>query len=106
MCCGGIIKFKFLLFNLCASCAFYPTICFAQQGSSMVYTTHISYLEIYNEIGYDLLDSCHEASRLEDLPSVFFYGKICQTVVILHYKQKTESIRFIWCIFHLENMHS
>uniref|UniRef100_A0A671UE43 Kinesin family member 6 n=1 Tax=Sparus aurata TaxID=8175 RepID=A0A671UE43_SPAAU len=40
------------------------------QGSSMVYTTHISYLEIYNEIGYDLLDSCHEASRLEDLPKV------------------------------------
>ncbi|XP_067335038.1 kinesin-like protein KIF6 [Channa argus] len=40
------------------------------QDSSMVYTTHISYLEIYNEIGYDLLDSRHEASRLEDLPKV------------------------------------
>lgn len=39
----------------------------------MVYTTHISYLEIYNEVGYDLLDSRHEASRLEDLPSVFNY---------------------------------
>ncbi len=38
----------------------------------MVYTTHISYLEIYNETGYDLLDSRHEATRLEDLPSVFF----------------------------------
>lgn len=48
------------------------TICFASQDSSMVYTTHISYLEIYNEMGYDLLDSRHEASRLEDLPSVFF----------------------------------
>ena len=36
----------------------------------MVYTTHISYLEIYNEVGYDLLDPRHEASRLEDLPSV------------------------------------
>ncbi|KAK5857101.1 hypothetical protein PBY51_010367 [Eleginops maclovinus] len=40
------------------------------QDSSMVYTTHISYLEIYNETGYDLLDSRHEASRLEDLPKV------------------------------------
>nr|XP_057946506.1 kinesin-like protein KIF6 [Doryrhamphus excisus] len=38
--------------------------------SSTVYTTHISYLEIYNEIGYDLLDSRQEASRLEDLPKV------------------------------------
>ncbi|XP_037550496.1 kinesin-like protein KIF6 [Nematolebias whitei] len=40
------------------------------EDSSMVYTTHISYLEIYNEVGYDLLDSRHEASRLEDLPKV------------------------------------
>ncbi|XP_032356666.1 kinesin-like protein KIF6 isoform X3 [Etheostoma spectabile] len=40
------------------------------QDSSIVYTTHISYLEIYNEIGYDLLDSRHEGSRLEDLPKV------------------------------------
>ncbi|KAM9341239.1 kinesin-like protein KIF6 [Symphorus nematophorus] len=40
------------------------------QDSSMVHTTHISYLEIYNEMGYDLLDSRHEASRLEDLPKV------------------------------------
>ncbi|XP_041668171.1 kinesin-like protein KIF6 [Cheilinus undulatus] len=43
--------------------------CFGQD-SSMIYTTHISYLEIYNEMGYDLLDSRHEASRLEDLPKV------------------------------------
>ncbi|KAM9467074.1 kinesin-like protein KIF6 [Clarias gariepinus] len=40
------------------------------QDSSMVYTTHISYLEIYNEVGYDLLDPRHEASNLEDLPKV------------------------------------
>ncbi|KAM9842981.1 kinesin-like protein KIF6 [Aulostomus maculatus] len=43
--------------------------CFSQD-SSMAYTTHISYLEIYNETGYDLLDSRHEASQLEDLPKV------------------------------------
>ncbi|XP_042645238.1 kinesin-like protein KIF6 isoform X2 [Tyto alba] len=41
-----------------------------QKDSSKVYTTHISYLEIYNECGYDLLESRHEASRLEDLPKV------------------------------------
>ncbi|KAK2825896.1 hypothetical protein Q5P01_020110 [Channa striata] len=40
------------------------------QDTGMVYTTHISYLEIYNEMGYDLLDTRHEASRLEDLPKV------------------------------------
>jgi kinesin family protein 6/9 len=32
------------------------------------YTMHISYLEIYNESGYDLLDPQHQASKLEDLP--------------------------------------
>ncbi|NXG73261.1 KIF6 protein, partial [Baryphthengus martii] len=41
-----------------------------QKDSSKVYTTHVSYLEIYNECGYDLLDPRHKASRLEDLPKV------------------------------------
>ncbi|XP_054251294.1 LOW QUALITY PROTEIN: kinesin-like protein KIF6 [Indicator indicator] len=41
-----------------------------QKDSSKIYTTHVSYLEIYNECGYDLLDPRHEASRLEDLPKV------------------------------------
>ncbi|NXG22339.1 KIF6 protein, partial [Grallaria varia] len=41
-----------------------------QKDSSKVYTTHVSYLEIYNECGYDLLDPRHEASKLEDLPKV------------------------------------
>ncbi|XP_061751663.1 kinesin-like protein KIF6 isoform X3 [Nerophis ophidion] len=40
------------------------------QDNNTVYTTHISYLEIYNEMGYDLLDPRQEASRLEDLPKV------------------------------------
>ncbi|XP_071495636.1 kinesin-like protein KIF6 [Diadema antillarum] len=35
-----------------------------------VYTTYISYLELYNECGYDLLDPKHEAAKLEDLPKV------------------------------------
>ncbi|XP_044230917.1 kinesin-like protein KIF6 [Thunnus albacares] len=43
--------------------------CFGKD-SSIVYTTHISYLEVYNEVGYDLLDPRQEASRLEDLPKV------------------------------------
>ncbi|XP_078398840.1 kinesin-like protein KIF6 [Cetorhinus maximus] len=41
-----------------------------QKDSGKVYTTHISYLEIYNECGYDLLDPRHDASKLEDLPKV------------------------------------
>ncbi|KAG8432111.1 hypothetical protein GDO86_017843 [Hymenochirus boettgeri] len=40
------------------------------KDSSKVYTLHVSYLEIYNECGYDLLDPKHEASKLEDLPKV------------------------------------
>ncbi|RXN11442.1 kinesin KIF6 [Labeo rohita] len=40
------------------------------KDSSMIYTTHISYLEIYNETGYDLLNPQHEACHLEDLPKV------------------------------------
>lgn len=30
----------------------------------------ISYLEIYNDHGYDLLDPNHETKKLEDLPKV------------------------------------
>ncbi|XP_017367264.2 kinesin-like protein KIF6, partial [Cebus imitator] len=41
-----------------------------RKDSSKIYTTHISYLEIYNECGHDLLDPRHEASSLEDLPKV------------------------------------
>ena len=38
------------------------------QSSGYEYTLHVSYLEIYMENGYDLLDPKHEASKLEDLP--------------------------------------
>uniref|UniRef100_A0A3B3QIB5 Kinesin-like protein n=1 Tax=Paramormyrops kingsleyae TaxID=1676925 RepID=A0A3B3QIB5_9TELE len=37
---------------------------------SKMYTTQISYLEIYNDVGYDLLDPRHGASALDDLPKV------------------------------------
>ena len=33
---------------------------------------HISYMEIYNETGYDLLDDSQETKQLEDLPKVSF----------------------------------
>ena len=38
------------------------------QNPDLTYTVHISYLEIYNDSGYDLLDPKHEAAKLEDLP--------------------------------------
>ena len=38
------------------------------QHPELEHTTHVSYLELYNESGYDLLDPKHEASKLEDLP--------------------------------------
>ncbi|XP_066282869.1 kinesin-like protein KIF6 [Branchiostoma lanceolatum] len=41
-----------------------------EKHPDFTYTTHVSYLEIYNENGYDLLDPKHEAAKLEDLPKV------------------------------------
>lgn len=37
------------------------------QTAGVIHSTHISYLEIYNESGYDLLDPKHEGAKLEDL---------------------------------------
>ncbi|XP_060101019.1 kinesin-like protein KIF6 [Heteronotia binoei] len=55
-----------------------------QKDSNKVYTTHISYLEIYNECGYDLLDPRHEASRLEDLPKVTIMEDPDQNIHLKH----------------------
>lgn len=46
------------------------SIVFHLKDLSSEYTLKISYMEIYNEIGYDLLDSRHNnmTSKLEDLP--------------------------------------
>ncbi|XP_039253438.1 kinesin-like protein KIF6 [Styela clava] len=41
-----------------------------EQDKNHIYSTEVSYLEIYNENGYDLLDPRHEAAKLEDLPKV------------------------------------
>ena len=38
------------------------------QAAGVIHSTHISYLEIYNECGYDLLDPKHEGAKLENLP--------------------------------------
>lgn len=35
------------------------------------YTVQCSYLELYNEEGFDLLDPSREVKRLEDLPKVW-----------------------------------
>ena len=43
-------------------------VCAVLQNSDLVYNTYVSYLEIYNENGYDLLDPQHEGAKLEDLP--------------------------------------
>jgi kinesin family protein 6/9 len=45
--------------------------------SNRKYEIGISYLEIYNENGYDLLDDTRDAKQLEDLPYVqsWFAGK-------------------------------
>nr|XP_060610073.1 kinesin-like protein KIF6 isoform X2 [Anolis sagrei ordinatus] len=56
----------------------------SQKDSSMVYTIHISYLEIYNECGYDLLDPRHEASKLEDLPKVTIMEDPDQNIHLKH----------------------
>src|SRR5206468_759389 len=42
----------------------------SSRSSSFHYSIRISYLEIYNEKGYDLLDPEHESKSLEDLPKV------------------------------------
>lgn len=42
---------------------------FAKKPEFM-FSMHISYLELYNEQGYDLLDPQHQATKLEDLPKV------------------------------------
>uniref|UniRef100_A0A670YDY8 Kinesin-like protein n=1 Tax=Pseudonaja textilis TaxID=8673 RepID=A0A670YDY8_PSETE len=55
-----------------------------QKDSSKAYTTHISYLEIYNECGYDLLDPRHEASKLEDLPKVTIMEDPDQNIHLKH----------------------
>ncbi|XP_028293180.1 kinesin-like protein KIF6 isoform X2 [Gouania willdenowi] len=52
------------------------------QESNMIYSTHISYMEIYNETAYDLLDSRNEESRLEDLPKVVITEDAEQNVQI------------------------
>ena len=38
--------------------------------SDAQYKIHVSYLEIYNGAGYDLLDPTHEVTALEDMPKV------------------------------------
>ena len=53
----------------CVSCMYYSLHLYAKSPEK-IFSVHVSYLEIYNEHGYDLLDPRHEASKLDDLPLV------------------------------------
>ena len=44
---------------------------------------HISYLEIYNETGYDLLDPNREVEMLEDLPKVWSVARKYNVLLVL-----------------------
>ncbi len=55
------------------------------ERSEYTYTIHFSYLEVYNEMGYDLLNPDHETKALEDLPKVllsFRYLEFNNIVII------------------------
>ncbi|CAM9586109.1 unnamed protein product [Scytosiphon promiscuus] len=41
-----------------------------KERSDQQFTCHVSYLEIYNEQGFDLLDPSHDSKKLEELPKV------------------------------------
>ena len=43
-----------------------------QKNSERKTQIHVSYMELYNETGYDLLDDSQETKMLEDLPKVNF----------------------------------
>lgn len=47
-----------------------PSDLFPTQRSERLFEAKVSYLEIYNEGGYDLLDPNHEITKMEDLPRV------------------------------------
>lgn len=53
----------------CAVCS-----CLLPQRTDTQFTAYISYLELYNEQGYDLLDPSHETKSLEELPYVVACG--------------------------------
>lgn len=48
--------------------------CLLPQRTDTQFTAYISYLELYNEQGYDLLDPSHETKSLEELPYVVACG--------------------------------
>ena len=61
----------------CVSCMYYSLHLYVKSPEK-IFSVHVSYLEIYNEHGYDLLDPRHEASKLDDLPLV---NRACLQVV-------------------------
>ena len=43
---------------------------------------HVSYLEIYNQTGFDLLDPNREIKAMEDLPQVCVEGGLLECTVL------------------------
>ncbi len=79
--------------------------------SEYTYTIHFSYLEVYNEMGYDLLNPDHETKALEDLPKVllsFRYLEFNNIVIIFKLvsidnrviRKVTLSSPCLWASFH------
>jgi hypothetical protein len=79
--------------------------------SEYIYTIHFSYLEVYNEMGYDLLNPDHETKALEDLPKVllsFRYLEFNNIVIIFELvsidnrviRKVTLSSPCLWASFH------
>lgn len=60
----------FVSFVVSIICAFLLEVFSISQSPGTIFTTHVSYMEIYNDRGYDLLDPEHETHALEDLPWV------------------------------------
>ncbi|XP_013391269.1 kinesin-like protein KIF6 [Lingula anatina] len=62
-----------------------------EKNPGFEHSTHISYLEIYNENGYDLLDPKHEVAKLEDLPKVSLMEDSDQNVHLKNLSTHTAS---------------
>ena len=65
--CSQLYLFSLLVTVVSVVCAYVtPTL----QRTDQQFSIYISYLEIYNEVGYDLLDPSQDTKTLEELPYV------------------------------------
>lgn len=64
------------------------------ERSEYAYTLHFSYMEVYNETGYDLLNPDHETKALEDLPKVKH---------LVFSQSDSSQIRYMLSLFYLNS---